>query len=251
VGSVSPSGSRTSKALGKDDTVRIQTLAVIAILVSLISGAIVFSDSVPEKPRDVIAWVKAAWTEDGSDASLKKKYMRLSDDTGWHRRMIGMQALVRSGAESVSPLLAVLKSGDPGMRIFAAQTLSYLGPSVEHADLVAALADKETAVRLYAVDALGMSGLTGLSALLEPTQTDDENRDVKKHIDYALLREGAAVSGDVTAKMLAWDPKTIDSAVVGEMAPDFELTAVTGETIRLSDFSGKKAVVIVFVYGDT
>jgi peroxiredoxin len=34
---------------------------------------------------------------------------------------------------------------------------------------------------------------------------------------------------------------------VGEMAPDFELTDVTGtQTVRLSDFRGKRPVVLLF-----
>jgi len=36
------------------------------------------------------------------------------------------------------------------------------------------------------------------------------------------------------------------SAEVGELAPDFELSNQHGETVKLSDFSGKKAVVLVF-----
>lgn len=34
---------------------------------------------------------------------------------------------------------------------------------------------------------------------------------------------------------------------VGDMAPDFTLTAVTGETIRLADYRGKKNVVLSFI----
>jgi hypothetical protein len=214
-------------------------------------GAPAWCDGVPAKPADMIEWVGEAWTEDGWDASLKKKYMRITDDTGWHVRMIGMQALVRSGSVAVAPLVETLKHGEPGMRIFAAQTLGYLAPYVPNDDLVAALRDEVASVRLYAVDALGMSGEDGLAELLGPMKTPEEDRDVKKHIDYALLRDGTPVDESVIASWLAWDPKTIDSAVVGKMAPDFELTALTGETIRLSDFREQKAVVLIFIYGDT
>ena len=224
---------------------------VMVLMWALLSHAPTWGDGVPDNPSDVIDWVAEAWTEGGWDASLKQGYMRLSDNTGWHGRMIGMQALVRSGNDAVGPLVETLKHGEPGMRVFAAQTLSYLAPHVPHADLVVALGDDEVAVRLYAVDALGMSGAKGLKDLLGPMKTPDEDRDVKKHIDYALLRKGAPVEGAVIASLLSWDPKTIDSAVVGEMAPDFELTALTGETIRLSDFRGQKAVVLIFIYGDT
>ena len=55
----------------------------------------------------------------------------------------------------------------------------------------------------------------------------------------------------VVETLKRWNPATIDSAIIGKRAPDFELTSATGETIRLSRFRGKKAVVLVFVYGDT
>lgn len=36
---------------------------------------------------------------------------------------------------------------------------------------------------------------------------------------------------------------------VGQSAPDFELTDVTGRTVRLSDQAGEKNVVLVFTRG--
>ncbi len=39
-------------------------------------------------------------------------------------------------------------------------------------------------------------------------------------------------------------PKT--SLKVGDMAPDFTLTATDGQKVKLSDFRGKKAVVLAF-----
>ena len=38
---------------------------------------------------------------------------------------------------------------------------------------------------------------------------------------------------------------------IGQVAPDFELTDVQGRTIRLSDYRGKKHVVLVFTRGFT
>ncbi len=224
---------------------------LVGMVLVIIGQAPVGSGAVPDKAGEVIEWVGEAWTEEGWDASLKNGYMRRYEDRGWRTRMIGMQTLVRMGADAVGALVETLKHGEPGMRIFSAQTLGFLGPRVLHADLVAALGDEEASVRLYAVDALGMSGADGLEELLGPMRKLEKDGDVKKHIGYALLREGAVVREAVIASLLAWDPKTIDSAEVGEMAPDFELTALTGETIRLSDFRGQKAVVLVFIYGDT
>ena len=36
---------------------------------------------------------------------------------------------------------------------------------------------------------------------------------------------------------------------IGQTAPDFELTDVQGNTVRLSDYRGKKHVLLVFTRG--
>ncbi len=42
---------------------------------------------------------------------------------------------------------------------------------------------------------------------------------------------------------------TIEILTPGEPAPDFELTDINGKPVRLSDFRGKKPVVIAFLRG--
>jgi hypothetical protein len=98
---------------------------------------------------------------------------------------------------------------------------------------VRALGDKKTVVRLYAVDALGMSGAQDLVELLGPMLEIEDDGDVKKHIDYAMFSEGTPGADEVITSLIAWDVETIRSAVVREMAPDFVLGAMIGEPIRL------------------
>jgi hypothetical protein len=43
---------------------------------------------------------------------------------------------------------------------------------------------------------------------------------------------------------------TVAAVEIGDRAPDFELPATTGGTIKLSEFSGKKAVLIEFYGAD-
>jgi peroxiredoxin len=44
-------------------------------------------------------------------------------------------------------------------------------------------------------------------------------------------------------------PAELDRVAVGEPAPDFRLTALVSEPVRLSDFRGSKDVVLVFYRG--
>ena len=49
-------------------------------------------------------------------------------------------------------------------------------------------------------------------------------------------------------KYMAWQKKhDAHAPKVGDVAPDFELTDVTGtKTVRLSDYQGKKPVALIF-----
>jgi peroxiredoxin len=42
----------------------------------------------------------------------------------------------------------------------------------------------------------------------------------------------------------------MDTAMVGKPAPDFSLADASGETYRLSQFRGNKAVVVTFIIQD-
>ena len=201
-------------------------------------------------PADALA---AFSKQDNAGAWVKdRNYMRDKQDETWKMRMRTLQLLVHAGEESISPLLEALKNGDDETRVFAAQTLGYLAPNVPREPLLeAATNDPVNAVRLYAVDALGMQGDRDLADDLKPLLKTEENRDVKKHIGYALERGKQGLEEKVIEELLNWDADTIDSAEIGKLAPDFNMLTGDGESVRLSDYRGKKAVVLVFVYGDT
>ncbi|REJ87561.1 MAG: hypothetical protein DWQ34_15915 [Planctomycetota bacterium] len=80
---------------------------------------------------------------------------------------------------------------------------------------------------------------------------NESNGDVLKHISYAVGRDGAVLEESVVETLRGWSAATIDSARIGEPAPEFELSSAQGGTVRLADFHGENAVVLVFVYGDT
>jgi hypothetical protein len=62
----------------------------------------------------------------------------------------------------------------------------------------------------------------------------------------AVMRGPAAIPKAVTD----YDLSALDSAQLGHFAPDFSLTDVSGKAYRLSQFRGKKAVVLTFFKDD-
>ncbi|MBI2480858.1 MAG: redoxin domain-containing protein [Planctomycetia bacterium] len=87
--------------------------------------------------------------------------------------------------------------------------------------------------------------------LLRRLEPDEKNRDTKRHIGYALDRAGQALHAAVATSIRQWNIENLGSASLNEPAPDFELASLDGQKVRLSQFRGKKSVVLVFVYGDT
>jgi peroxiredoxin len=53
-----------------------------------------------------------------------------------------------------------------------------------------------------------------------------------------------ALAGSMLAQAPAPPPKT--HLKIGDTAPDFELNSTTGKKIKLSDYRGKKIVVVAF-----
>ena len=195
------------------------------------------------------AWDEAGWVP---KRGVRTLFMRDMADDGWQHRMRALQSLVASGKDAIAPLVKALEEGDLAQRVLAAQALGYLAPHAPRdALLEAARNDEDAAVRLYAVDSLGMQGGADFTQELQALAASEHNRDVKKHIAYALERGSEGVDPQIVHDLVDWDSNRIQSARVGHVAPDFEMTSITGERIRLSQFLGKNPVVLVFIYGDT
>lgn len=223
-------------------------------LLSVWWTTIAFADSPPPSPQELLksfaqTWRESDWQQKGR--FLPNGYMRKEGGEGWQARMRVMRELVQHGRASVPLLLETLKTGNAPQKILAAQTLGYLGAEVPTEPLVAALkAETDAAVRLYLVDTLGMIGKADAVDWTELLK-GEQNRDVRRHVAYVEQRKNKSLDPRVVESLKTWDVRQINSATVGQPAPGFVLQSAQGESVRLSDFRGKQAVVLVFIYGDT
>ena len=179
-------------------------------------------------------------------------YMRPLDNAGWKSRMHVLQELARSGNDAAEELKRILQQGSTQERILAAQAAGLIQAENCRSQLAhAAEHDTDPAVRLHAIDSLAMLGGDEHRELFERLSGSESNRDAKKHLTYALERQGTRLDPAVVAQLREWNPKRMGTARLGETAPDFELTSLGGDAVRLGDFRGKKHVVLVLIYGDT
>ena len=73
---------------------------------------------------------------------------------------------------------------------------------------------------------------------------------VRPMMAAALERTDRPNQVELRKALADYDLSNVDSERVGELAPDFTLTDFTGKTYRLSQFRGKKAVVLRFILYD-
>ena len=232
----------------------IQRFVWFAGLLGVCWATFALAECPEQSPQDLLTsfsqtWREADWQQKGRFSP--SGYMRKEGDEAWQARMRVLQGLVRHGRASVPLLLETLKTGDVPQKILAAQALGYLGSEVPTEPLVAALkAETDAGVRLYLVDTLGMLGKADAVDWTELLKSE-QNRDVRRHVAYVEERKNKSIDPRVVESLKTWDVSQINSATVGQRAPDFVLQSAQGESVRLSDFRGKKAVVLVFIYGDT
>ncbi len=218
-------------------------------------AANVQDDASQERAFPKFGQFAAEWSDDlwvPREARRFPQHIRSIDDTDWQLRMLALHEVVSEGKEAVPFLIERLQNGEAHERILAAQALGYLAKHTSWEPLLAALrGDEDPAVQLYAADALGMRGDAELAQRWADFGGEIRNRDVRRHMGYAEERGDAAIEDAIVERLTNWDPEQINSAEVGQPAPEFELSTVGGETVKLSDFREKKNVVLVFIYGDT
>lgn len=200
--------------------------------------------------RFLHAWSDTIW--EPKSPARRSGYMRPLDDAGWKARIRALQEIASLGSGATDELRTVLRDGSAPARMLAAQAAGLADcQALRDALIQAAEKDPDPAVRLYAVDSLGRLGKPIQTELYRRLLTTEKNRDVKMHLNYALERKDEPLEKDVRERLAKWDTAHVDAAKLGKPAPDFELPTLAGKSVKLSDYRGKRAVVLVFVYGDT
>jgi HEAT repeat protein len=169
----------------------------------------------------------------------------------WKARMEALVSLARIGPGAVPVLVEALKDGQPTTREFAAQALVLFADAKTRPALERALGDPKPGVRLYAIQALSMLGPLPRTKEHERILTDDPTVfGVRPMMAAALEREDRPNLAEMRKALASYDLSTMDSARIGELAPDFTLTDFTGKPYRLSQFRGQKTVVVRFILFD-
>jgi len=217
---------------------------VLFSLAAVVGAAPAAGQEKPPAPDAALADFQKTWKP-------VKTSTRPLDDAGWKARLAAFQHLVRAGNQALPVLTEALAKGDDDTRVFAAQALGFLADPASRPALEAALKDPHAPVRLYAIMALSMFGK------LDPTEAhlrirdQEANSDVKANMRFALGRDDQPDAASLHQTMLAYDLSRVNTAAVGKPAPDFTLTDTLGKRHTLSQLRGQKAVVLIFIYGDT
>lgn len=170
----------------------------------------------------------------------------------WKARMTALCELARLGPEAVPALLQGLDDEEPEVRNLSAQAMGYLGDSSQAARLERVMTeDPDGAVRIYAALSRAMIGGPIPASLAEQVAKHDPVRMAKTRLDLAMQREPEPRSEAIREALAGFNLQQMDTARLGQPAPDFALTDQNGRQHRLSDYRGKKAVVLVFLYGVT
>jgi HEAT repeat protein len=168
----------------------------------------------------------------------------------WKVRMEALVRLAQIGPAAAPVLIEALKDGKPTTREFAAQALVLFADSTAQPALERALADPRPGVRLYAIQALSMLGPLPRTKEHERILTEDPTvYGVRPMMAAALERADRPNQAEMRKVLAEYNLRNLDSARLGQIAPDFTLTDYTGKTTRLSQFRGK-TVVLRFILFD-
>lgn len=187
------------------------------------------------------------------DRQLNKHGVASLDDQDWRVRTLAVRDLVRLGAPGTPALVMALQDKNPHVRHVAAMVLGILQTTNAVPSLEKVLReDGDSVVRSQATIALGQIGQHSSLATVQAAQKDDKSKDVQHQAELAAyaIEHGMTATPELAKSYAALDESTFGRVQVGKTASDFQLTDTEGKAWRLSDFRGKKPVVLIWVFAD-
>lgn len=184
------------------------------------------------------------------DNSGGKGVADLNDDA-WRVRLLAIRDLVR--LDSAADLKAGLCDENRHVRHVCVTAAGILGHRELGEDLLKLLTDDpDPIVRGRAALALGQIGHKKAEPILKKISEEGKGRNIRHmaKLGFERLKTGEKSGADDIAAWFGLDEKKFRLAKVGKPAPDFELKDTDGRVWRLSDFKGKKTVVLIWIFAD-
>lgn len=162
------------------------------------------------------------------DRALNKHGVASLDDQDWRVRTLAVRDLVRLGPAGTPALITV--AALEGVLI----------------------KDVDSVVRSQAAIALGQIGQNSSLTAVQSAQKEDKSKDVQHQAELAAyaIEHGKTATPELAKSYAALDESTFGRVQVGKPASDFQLIDTEGKTWRLSDYHGKKPVVLIWVFAD-
>jgi HEAT repeat protein len=176
-------------------------------------------------------------------------------EPSWQTRLQAAVALAKVGPAAVPALVEALKKGALQTRLFAGEMMVLLvEPRKVDADVRAelerALENEDDFVREFAIKALNRLGALDKVKRARHILKNDPSPEIRRVMAVALKGELRDNAPAIRKALAEFDPAAIESARLGQRAPDFSLTDTAGKVVRLSQFRGHKIVVLVFLVED-
>ena len=187
------------------------------------------------------------------DRVLKKSGIADLNDSDWKIRTLALRDFVRSGITGAPQLIAALSHEDSHVRYLAAAALGIQASENAVPALQNLLElDPESTVRSQAAISLGLIGSAAALPALNTALTSDTARDVIHQCELSIhqIQSGQKATSELAKAYADLDESTFDTVKVGQAAPDFSLSDTENKSWKLSDFKGKKTVLLIWVFAD-
>ncbi|MCF6311055.1 MAG: redoxin domain-containing protein [Verrucomicrobiales bacterium] len=187
------------------------------------------------------------------DRQLKKSGIADLDDQDWKVRTLALRDFVKAGDTGIPDLITALAHQDPQVRYLAAAALGIQASQKAIPALEETLQSaKESIVRSQAAISLGLIGSKQALPDLTKALNSDASRDVIHQCELSIyqIQTGQKASPALREAYASLDESTFETLQLNQAAPDFSLLDSEGKPWKLSDYKGKKTVLLIWVFAD-